>query len=77
MSEREKLNKRELEVLSLRTLCDEPGLSHLEYVVIGSYSGPKGWTWDLVEAGPDAASLALENAIHKIRMLQQKFDLRA
>ena len=77
MSERDKLNKRELEELCLTALRNTTGLKHLEYVVIGPYSGPKSWSWDLVAAGPDAASQALENAIHEIHVLQQKFDLQA
>jgi hypothetical protein len=50
------------------------GLKDLTYVKIRSYNGPKGWTWELEKAGPDAEG-ALADAMYVVHELQQEFDL--
>ena len=76
MIERAKLTAAEIEARCLKALRRRLGLKGLTYARICPYSGPKGWTWELDEAGPDAAG-ALTDAMDAVRELQQEFDLDA
>ncbi|MGA2492596.1 MAG: hypothetical protein ABSF67_06550 [Roseiarcus sp.] len=75
MIERKKLSAQKIEARRLEALHRRLGLKHISHVKIGPYSGPKNWTWDLLEAGPGASVNALRDAIEDVRKLQQEFDL--
>ncbi len=75
MSEREQLSRPEIEARCLAILKRSLGLKHVTYVRIGPYKGSEGWTWRVIEAGPDAGEVALKNAEQEIAKLRGTVDL--
>jgi hypothetical protein len=76
-SHRPQRTKPELEAICLMALQGQFGLDHIDHVEIGPYSGPKGWTWQMVEAGPDCRECFAKEATNAIRVFQDNFDLKA
>ena len=77
MTHRTKLTAAEIETRCLRALKRSMGLHDITYVKIRPYSGPKSWTWELADAGPDAGTDALWYADTEIKKLQGEFDLKS
>ncbi len=77
MEARKRLTAKEIEALCLAALKTRPGLMDIQYVKIHHYLGPRSWTWELEEVGPDAGELALKDAMSEINKLQGMFDLVA
>jgi hypothetical protein len=76
MFHRQQRTQAELEKLCLIALQGRLGLNHVDYVRIGPYTGPKGWTWQLLEAGPDGLQLCGNEATDVVRTFQENFDLK-
>ncbi|MGO8740559.1 hypothetical protein [Rhodoblastus sp.] len=76
MVQRQQRTKPELEAICLLVLQGQFGPNHIGHVEIGPYSGPKGWTWQMVEAGPDGFKLYAKEAIDAVRIFQENFDLK-
>ncbi len=77
MVHRQHRTKPELEAICLLALQGQFGRHHIDHVEIGPYSGPKGWTWQMVEAGPDGLKLFAKEATDAVRIFQENFDLEA
>lgn len=76
MVQRQQRTKPELEAICLSALQGQLGLNHIDHVKIGPYTGPKGWTWHMVEAGPDGLKMYRKEAIDAVRIFQENFDLK-
>ncbi len=76
MVQRQLRTKTELEELCLMALQGHLGLNHLDFVKIGPYSGLEGWTWNVLEAGPNIRETELKEAVDVARVFQENFDLR-
>ncbi len=69
VNQRERRTKPEIEALCLEALRKRLGLHDISYVRVRPYSGPKSWTWELDEVGPDAGEKALADAIDEVAAL--------
>lgn len=76
MVHRQQRTKPELEAICLLALQGRFGLDHIDHVEIGPYCGPKGWTWQMVEAGPDGLKCYAKETAEAVRIFQENFDLK-
>ena len=76
MVQRQLRTKSELEKLCLMALQGQLGLSHLEFIKIGPYSGPESWTWKVLEAGLNIPEPDLKDTLDAARAFQENFDLK-